>query len=688
MANPRKAWGIDIGNRALKAVKLVRNADGRLKVSDFELIEHETPLSNAGDNRDALIQTALANFVQRRPEKGASIGVSVSGSNSLARFIKLPPVEPKKIPEIVRFEAIQQIPFPLDEVEWSHQLFQSPESPDVEVGIFAMRKELINAQLKFFTNVALNVEVVQLNPLAVYNAMQYDQRIDGATMIIDLGSENTDLIIADGETIWLRSIPVGGKNFTDILVKQFKLPFAKAEELKRTAATSKYAKQIFQAMRPVFADLVAEVQRSIGFYASVHRDSRLKRVLALGGTFRLPGLQKYLQQNLQLEVARIDRLEAGGPEEAKQRAAFEENLLSLASAYGLAIQAMGDAKITSSLLPESIRRQKMWSDKTPWFAATAAACLVGSGVALGSYFLQNLQYDQNKSVRDHITEVLTLGTHLDQQWSNDVEQQGAGDRQRIANVESMLWFRDLWPGLMSDIQSCLPTPSNPLLLSGDWGKIKAATKRSDRDMIMIDSITSVFDTDLSKIPGTAPGAPGDASGQAAAAGAAPLPNLVAGSIPAGAHGFRLTINLVTPFGVRDVEAYNFVEKSFVSNLRAMGVSEAKAGKDYMVVYADVTRWQSVAADAPYLQQLASRLANRQLVLQPPAANPGGGAAAAPQAAVFGMGAAPAAAPTQYLDPLTGEDMTKDTVIEVTALVMVGPPGTLTVPAPPPATPAQ
>ena len=190
-------------------------------------------------------------------------------------------------------------------------------------------------------------------------------------MIIDLGSENTDLIIADGETIWLRSIPVGGKNFTDILVKQFKLPFAKAEELKRTAATSKYAKQIFQAMRPVFADLVAEVQRSIGFYASVHRDSRLKRVLALGGTFRLPGLQKYLQQNLQLEVARIDRLEAGGPEEAKQRAAFEENLLSLASAYGLAIQAMGDAKITSSLLPASIRREKMWSDKTPWFAATA-----------------------------------------------------------------------------------------------------------------------------------------------------------------------------------------------------------------------------------------------------------------------------------------------------------------------------
>ena len=51
---------------------------------------------------------------------------------------------------------------------------------------------------------------------------------------------------------------------------------------------------------------------------------------ALGGTFQLPGLQKYLQQNLQLEVLRVDQFSAGGPAEAKQRAAFDENLLSLA----------------------------------------------------------------------------------------------------------------------------------------------------------------------------------------------------------------------------------------------------------------------------------------------------------------------------------------------------------------------
>src|SRR5262247_2548743 len=153
------AWGIDIGNRALKAVKLVREGDG-LRVDDFEVIEHETVLSSAGDNREALISHALSSFVQRHPFKGGQVAIGVSGQSSFARFIKLPPVEERKIPEIVRFEAIQQIPFPLDEVEWSYQLFRNPDSPDVEVGIFAMRKELINRHIQYFTDFDMNVQVV------------------------------------------------------------------------------------------------------------------------------------------------------------------------------------------------------------------------------------------------------------------------------------------------------------------------------------------------------------------------------------------------------------------------------------------------------------------------------------------------------------------------------------------------
>jgi type IV pilus assembly protein PilM len=552
MASARFAWGIDVGNRALKAIKLVR-ADGGLKIDDFEVIEHENVLSNAGDNKEALIQSAIANFVQRHQSKGGVVGIGVSGVSSFARFIKLPPVEPKKIPEIVRFEAIQQIPFPLDDVEWSYQLFQTPDSPDVEVGIFAMKRELVNAHIKHFTDVDLNVQVVQMNPLAVYNAMYHDERLkDGTTMIIDLGAENTDLIIADGETIWLRSIPIGGNNFTQVLEKSFKLPFAKAEDLKRNANTSKYARQIFQAMRPVFADLVAEIQRSIGFYSSVHRDSRIKKILALGGTFRLAGLQKYLQQNLQLEVQKLDEISAGAPTDAKLAATFNQNLLSLVSAYGLAVQAMGEGKITSSLLPQKIRREKIWRDKTKWFGATAAVVALGTGVAVAGYYMRDIAYKAADETRvGHIQPVLDQVTSLSSAWSA-LEGNGASDRQTIQNVRSMLDGRGLWIDLTGEIFSALP----PIPKEYPSPEYLKAHPRDSREMFVIDKIESVY------LPDVMAGMvnPPAEFGFAPAAQGQPMTDP---AIPAGSRGYLVTLSVTTPHKLGFIYALN----SIIENLR-------------------------------------------------------------------------------------------------------------------------
>ncbi len=494
MATPRTAWGIDVGNRALKAVKLVRGANG-IRIDDVVVIEHEHVLSNAGDNKESLIQAALNQFAQTHPTKGALIGIGVSGQQSFARFIKLPPVEPRKVPEIVRFEAIQQIPFPLDEVEWSYQLFSDESSPDVEVGIFAMRRELVNRHIEFFTSVGLDVNLVQMSPLAVYNAMNYDQRLKGTTMIIDIGAENTDLIIAEGESVWLRSIPIGGNNFTEALTKSFKLRFEKAEELKRNAATSKYARQILQAMRPVFADLVSEIQRSIGFYASVHRDSRIGRVIALGGTFRLPGLQKYLQQNLQLEVHRLDRLSAGAPDEARTAAIFNENLLSTVPAYGLALQAMSEGKITSSLLPQKIQRERMWRDKTKWFAVAAGVAVVAVGVEVGRIYYDQFRYDQTKGSEAKIDADLRRATGIDKRWQ-EIESNGAPERKLIADINTLAKGHTVQAGLLQDIMAALPDPGADIR-SGEKDKIlKAQPTRGKRRYARLEQLASKYEPDL------------------------------------------------------------------------------------------------------------------------------------------------------------------------------------------------
>jgi type IV pilus assembly protein PilM len=383
MAAGNGVWGIDVGQCGLKAVKLRPAAEeGKVELVAFDFIEHPKILSQPDAEPEEIIKAALEKFVSRNEWQKDQFVIGVPGQQTFARFCKLPPVEPKKLPDLVKFEAAQQIPFSMDEVVWDYQVFQATDSPDVEVGIFAMRKDLIRKYLDYFDQLGVAPIAIQTIPSALYNFCQWDAQgagENGATVLIDVGAQNTDLIVVESNSAWYRNIPLGGNSFTEALVKAFKLSFAKAENLKRTAADSKYARQVFQAMRPIFSDLVAEIQRSLGFYSSTHRDVELKQVLACGNAFRLPGLQKYLENNLTLDggVAKLESFNKLVTNATTNAPQFTENLLSFGPAYGLAVQGLGMAPISANLLPPELARIALWNKKRTWFIA-AAACFAGA----------------------------------------------------------------------------------------------------------------------------------------------------------------------------------------------------------------------------------------------------------------------------------------------------------------------
>jgi type IV pilus assembly protein PilM len=379
MAAPQTIWGIDIGRCALKAMRLRAAGEDKVELLAWDYVEHPKILTQPDANRDELISNALEKFLSRNDLSRDRVVVSVPGQHTLARFTKLPPVAEKKIPDIVRYEADQQIPFDMDEVIWDYQIFRREGFPDVEVGIFAMRRELVREHLLHFEQASVEPVIVQCGPLAVYNAAYFDDWLgDDTTILLDIGAESTDLIIGTPHGLWTRTIAIGGNNFTEALVKSFKLSFSKAENLKRTAATSKYARQVFQAMRPVFADLMQELQRSIGFYSSTHREAEIQRVVCVGNACKLPGLQKYLEQNLGLTVVRPEKFQNLSETSASGAPQFAEQILSFGVAYGLAVQGLEYGKITSNLLPTELAKHLVWRKKRPTFA-TAAACLVLAG---------------------------------------------------------------------------------------------------------------------------------------------------------------------------------------------------------------------------------------------------------------------------------------------------------------------
>src|SRR5437588_2388049 len=398
-------WGIDLGQCALKAIRL-ELIDGQVTATAFDYIEHPKILSQPDADPDQLTREALEQFLSRNKLQGDMVAISVPGQSGLARFVKLPPVEEKKIADIVKFEAKQQIPFPLDEVVWDFQKIGQGVVTDgfameTEIGLFAMKKDMVHRALQQLKDVNVEIHVIQMAPLALCNYVAYDLlKKDGmgggaasgeaadkkeCVVALDIGTDNSNLIITDGEKIiWQRPIPLGGNHFTRALTKDMKLTFAKAEHLKRNAVKSPELKKILASLKTVLNDFVGEVQRSLGYFTNTHRDATIEYMIGLGNAFRLPGLQKYLQEKLQLEVRKLAKLERVAGEEVIAAPTFTENLMSFAVAYGLALQGMKLSRIQTNRLPEEIRVERIVRGKKPWAAAAAAALLLAvAGLTYG-----------------------------------------------------------------------------------------------------------------------------------------------------------------------------------------------------------------------------------------------------------------------------------------------------------------
>ncbi|MCA9243964.1 MAG: type IV pilus assembly protein PilM [Phycisphaerales bacterium] len=501
MASTNAVWGIEVGQCALKAVRLRPTGGDQFELVAFDLIEHPKLLSQPDADTDELIRAALDKFAERNEWQGDKFVIGVPGQQTFSRFTKLPPVEAKKIPEIVRFEASQQIPFDIEDVVWDYQVFQDEDSPDIEVGIFAMRRDLVRRQLDFYGSIKITPSMVQTIPSALYNFCRFDQAADlaegQATVIVDVGAQNTDLIIIEPNSAWMRNIPLGGNNFTEALIKAFKLSFAKAENLKRTAATSKYARQIFQSMRPVFAELVAEIQRSLGFYSQTHRDVSIRNVLACGNAFRLPGLQKYLENNLSVDggVAKLEKFNHINASQTANAPQFTENIMSFAAAYGLALQGLGVTKIESNLLPPELARVAAWRKKQPIFAAAAAALLVGAFIpqARSTMDKNALETEASKSAGAEAKRIISTAAEFSKEF-NQVATDTTAKEENIKKIFELQDKRGLIPRIMTMVTESLPVdPDVAAIKTPEEMKALAKSKpRNDRKQFYLDSVDIEF----------------------------------------------------------------------------------------------------------------------------------------------------------------------------------------------------
>ncbi|HBJ36284.1 MAG TPA: pilus assembly protein PilM [Planctomycetaceae bacterium] len=397
MASNSGVWGIEIGQAALKALRCTLKGD-EIVAEAFDYIEYPKMLSQPEAEPAELIAEALEKFKERNDAGNYMVCMSVPGQSGLAKFFKPPPVEVKKVADLVRYEARQQIPFDLDDVVWDYQMMpgstiEEGYALESEVGLFAMKREMVTRHLQPMDLAGIEVDLVQMAPMAIYNMLAYDrmhERIEtepfdvdappSSTVLLSIGTDTSDLIITNGFRIWQRSMPIGGNHFTRQLTKDLKLTFAKAEHLKRNAREAVDPKLIFQTMRPVFNDMVTEVQRSIGFFRSLNKKAEIKELLIAGNTVKMPGLAAYIGKNLGLDVHVLDRFNRLTGEDVLSIPTFRDNAPTFAVAYGLCLQGLGISQLKNSLVPREIVVQRIIRAKKPWAVAAVATLMTGMAV--------------------------------------------------------------------------------------------------------------------------------------------------------------------------------------------------------------------------------------------------------------------------------------------------------------------
>lgn len=382
----------------------MQSVRGAVEITDCATVSYE------GQGADG-VQAALIELREQFDIRNDKVVVSVPGSETFIRSLRLVLVGKKSVHDLVQYEAQQEIPFVLDEVIWDYDMFEpaDPESREREGLIFAVKKNLLNNYFMTLSEANLPIDDVQTGPLALYNFFRYDQEIGNGCLVIDVGAAGMNLVGLSPAEYWIRSIPVGGRKATELLASEFGMDTDRAEAAKINLAKSKHAKQILEVLLPSVMEVVGEVQKSLAYQRSQNKEYPFEYVSLVGGGSRMMGMKTMLARSLNLEVVSLEQF---GRIEVSDTASIEplqQDLGSFALATGLALQGCGETACDVSLIPQRAARRTMLARAKPYFVAIPAVILLALLVMFGFGLYENIvlrrTYEQwVNAPKDEVTE--------------------------------------------------------------------------------------------------------------------------------------------------------------------------------------------------------------------------------------------------------------------------------------------
>ena len=376
---------VNCGVSHVSACVFAKGDDGALILEQTEVEILQYDYSN-----ESLWLDALADGLEKLVGHGIGKGEAhfiLPGSLLLTKTIRAPRVEESKQRQIVAFELQQKMPYPLAELIWDYQVVED-DGVEQEVLAIAVRPAIAESFCEKVDALGLNPVELSAASILDYNALRLSllEMRGEETLVINIGAKSTNLLFINPEGFLIRNIALGGNSLTQHVADSIGVPFAKAEQVKRSFFSGEVAfssddpaVQILEKNAEQFkARLSQEVTRSVVTYKRLKKGKSPTRVFLCGKGSLLPGLPEYLSQKQALAVDYFDPLRAVkiGPKIDPEMLPQLPFILSEVVGEACRVFAVGE---TSSyrginLLPKD-KLANMTIRKKRWWLAAAAVIL-------------------------------------------------------------------------------------------------------------------------------------------------------------------------------------------------------------------------------------------------------------------------------------------------------------------------
>lgn len=323
--------GVDIGTSSIKIVQLKRDNSF---LETYGIVDFPGPVtSKTTDQEIAYIVDLLQTLVTKAHAKTKKCAVSLPNSAVFTSVIDLPKMSDKELDAAIQFEAKKYVPLPFSEISLSWTLItENNVDNTMKVLLIAVPKQIRNIYIKIFQDAGLDLEVIEIEALALIRTLVQDPSKND--VIIDIGGKVTGInFIKQGLLHLTRNLNIGGDTITEKIAQTLNLDEQRAEQFKRDFGLNG-TEFLPEAVKPVLSTIKKEIQQLVNLYKSHKVD--IDRLVLTGGGSQIPGLGAYFT-DLGIEVVHSDVMaNLGYPDETEL--ALKRYGIQLPVAIGLALR--------------------------------------------------------------------------------------------------------------------------------------------------------------------------------------------------------------------------------------------------------------------------------------------------------------------------------------------------------------